>query len=130
MNDETLRAFALWGDRTARDTAHLLDLAVAGTIDQTIGHGTVTLRPARLEELAARIAKRETDPDGGWKVTLNPATDEPVHRGIETGQGALKVARGYASRHHNTLLEVRQLLKRGKKAEAIEMLDAYLGVDN
>ncbi len=76
MNKDTMQAFAAWGDRANRDTAHLLDIVVAGTIDQLIGHGTVTLRPARLEEIVSRIAKRERDEDGGWKVTLLPGDSE------------------------------------------------------
>ena len=76
MNKDTMQAFAAWGDRANRDTAHLLDIVVAGTIDQLIGHSTVTLRPARLEEIVSRIAKRERDEDGGWKVTLLPGDSE------------------------------------------------------
>lgn len=72
MKDEMLNALLVWGDRSNRDTAHLLDIAIAGTIEQTIGHGTVILRPARLEEIVSRIAPRERDEDGGWKVTLLP----------------------------------------------------------
>lgn len=72
MNNETLDALLVWGDRANRDTAHLMDIVIAGTIEQTIGHGTVILRPARLEEIVSRIAPRERDADGGWKVTLLP----------------------------------------------------------
>lgn len=72
MNKDMLENFTMWGDRSSRDTAHLMDLVAAGVIDQTIGHGTVTLRPARLEEIVSRIAHRTQDPDGGWVVTLMP----------------------------------------------------------
>lgn len=75
MKPEMVDALLMWGDRSNRDTAHLLDIAIAGTIEQNIGHGTVTLRPARLEEIVSRIGPRERDPDGGWKVTLLPPED-------------------------------------------------------
>ena len=75
MNQSTLEAFMAWGDRSNRDTAHMLDLAVAGTIDAICGGGTVVLRPVRLEEIASRIAKREHHPDGAWIVTLRPRED-------------------------------------------------------
>ena len=75
MKPEMVDALLMWGDRSNRDTAHLLDIAIAGTIEQTIGHGTVILRPARLEEIVSRIGPRERDPDGGWKVTLLPPVD-------------------------------------------------------
>lgn len=75
MKPEMVDALLMWGDRSNRDTAHLLDIAIAGTIEQTIGHGTVILRPARLEEIVSRIGPRERDPDGGWKVTLLPPED-------------------------------------------------------
>lgn len=78
MKDDMLNALLVWGDRSNRDTAHLLDIAIAGTIEQTIGHGTVTLRPARLEEIVSRIGPRERDPDGGWKVTLLPDPNVPA----------------------------------------------------
>lgn len=78
MKNETLEAFMAWGDRANRDTAHLLDLAVAGTIDAICGGGTVVLRPVRLEEIASRIAKREHHPDGAWVVTLKPRDDSTV----------------------------------------------------
>lgn len=81
MKPEMVDALLMWGDRSNRDTAHLLDIAVAGTIEQTIGHGTVILRPARLEEIVSRIGPRERDPDGGWKVTLLPSADEPNGHG-------------------------------------------------
>lgn len=76
MNKDTMQAFAAWGDRANRDTGHLLDIVVAGAIDQLVGHGRVVLRPARLEEIVSRIAPRERDEDGGWVVTLLPGTDE------------------------------------------------------
>lgn len=76
MNKEMLAAFTIWGDRANRDTSHLMDIMIAGTIDQLVGHGTVVLRPARLEEIVPRIAARERDPDGGWKVTLLPGESE------------------------------------------------------
>lgn len=76
MNKDTMQAFAAWGDRANRDTGHLLDIVVAGAIDQLVGHGRVVLRPARLEEIVSRIAPRERDEDGGWVVTLLPGPDE------------------------------------------------------
>lgn len=72
MDRKTLDAFMAWGDRANRDTGHLMDIVIAGTIDALVGHGTVVLRPNRLEEIVSRIAARERDPDGGWKVTLLP----------------------------------------------------------
>lgn len=81
MKDDALAAMLVWGDRANRDTGHLMDIVVAGTIDQLIGHGSVTLRPARLEEIVSRIAPRERDKDGGWVVTLLPSADEPDGHG-------------------------------------------------
>lgn len=72
MNRDTLETFAVWGDRQNRDTAHLMDLVIAGCIDHMQGHGTVRLLPARLEEIAERIGPRRRDPDGAWIVTLLP----------------------------------------------------------
>ena len=92
MNNETLDALLVWGDRSNRDTAHLLDIAIAGTIEQTIGHGTVVLRPARLEEIVSRIAPRERDPDGGWKVTLLPESVGNYDAGPNTERTSAAVA--------------------------------------
>lgn len=78
MKQETLEVLAAMGDKSTRDTAHLLDLAIAGSIDHLKGHGTVRLMPARLEELANRIDKRHRDPDGAWVVTLRPPEDDLV----------------------------------------------------
>ena len=91
MKDEMLNALLVWGDRSNRDTAHLLDIAIAGTIEQTIGHGTVILRPARLEEIVSRIAPRERDEDGGWKVTLLP-DDKPAANTERTSETVASVA--------------------------------------
>lgn len=76
MNRDTMEAFAAWGDRANRDTGHLLDIVAAGVIDQLQGHGTVILRPARLEEIVSRIGLRTRDADGGWVVTLLPDPTE------------------------------------------------------
>lgn len=73
MKDDVLETLAAWGDRQNRDTAHLLDIAIAGTIDQLQGQGTVRLLPGRLEEIVPRIAPRVRDEDGAWIVTLLPA---------------------------------------------------------
>lgn len=78
MNRETLETFAVWGDRENRDTAMLLDIAVAGTIDHLRGHGSVRLLPARLEEIVGRIAPRVRDEDGAWVVTLMPPGDDLI----------------------------------------------------
>lgn len=72
MNKDTTDAMVAWGDRQSREAAHLMDLCVAGAIDQLVGHGTVILKPARIEEIVSRIAPRERDEDGNWKVTLLP----------------------------------------------------------
>ncbi len=72
MNKEAQEAFAAWGDRANRDTGHLMDIVAAGVIDQLAGHGTVVLKPHRLEEIVSRIARRERDEDGGWRITLLP----------------------------------------------------------
>lgn len=76
MNNELLTTFAAWGDRSNRDTAHLLDIVIAGTIEQLQGHGTVRLLPSRMEEIVPRIAPRERDADGAWVVTLRPPAPE------------------------------------------------------
>lgn len=91
MKDDMLNALLVWGDRSNRDTAHLLDIAIAGTIEQTIGHGTVILRPARLEEIVSRIAPRERDEDGGWKVTLLP-DDKPAANTERTSEEIASLA--------------------------------------
>lgn len=78
MNRDTLETLAAWGDQQNRETAVLLDLAIAGTIDHLAGHGTARLMPARLEELANRIERRYRDPDGAWVVTLRPPEDNLV----------------------------------------------------
>ena len=78
MNKQMLEAFMSWGDRANRDTSHLMDIAIAGAIDQLVGHGTVVLRPARLEEIVSRIGPRQQDADGGWRVTLLPDPRNPV----------------------------------------------------
>lgn len=78
MDTDILDIMAGWGDKSTRDTAHLLDLAIAGSIDHLRGHGTVRLLPARLEEIASRIAPRTRDADGAWIVTLAPPTDDLV----------------------------------------------------
>lgn len=78
MNRDTLETLAAWGDQQNRETATLIDLAVAGTIDHLRGHGTARLLPARLEELANRIDRRYRDPDGAWVVTLRPPADDLV----------------------------------------------------
>lgn len=91
MKDDMINALMVWGDRSNRDTAHLLDIAIAGTIEQTIGHGTVILRPARLEEIVSRIGPRERDADGGWKVTLLP-DDKPAANTERTSSGVASVA--------------------------------------
>lgn len=72
MNKDAQDAFAAWGDRANRDTGHLMDIVAAGVIDQLAGQGTVVLRPHRLEEIVPRIARRERDEDGGWRITLLP----------------------------------------------------------
>lgn len=76
MNKDVTDTLALWGDRSNRDTGHLMDLVIAGTIDAMAGHGTVRLMPARLEEVADRIGPRMRDPDGAWVVTLLPPEDD------------------------------------------------------
>lgn len=91
MKQEMLDTLMLWGDRANRDTSHLMDIVVAGTIDQLIGHGRVVLRPARLEEIVSRIGARERDPDGGWVVTLLPDGTETQPQG-EGEQTSAEVA--------------------------------------
>lgn len=76
MNQDTLDTLAAWGDRSNRETAHLMDLVIAGTIDHLAGHGTARLLPARLEEIADRIGPRTRDADGAWIVTLFPPGDD------------------------------------------------------
>ncbi|WLJ71161.1 hypothetical protein [Sphingomonas phage Carli] len=92
MNKDTLDAFAAWGDRANRDTSHLLDIVVAGAIDQLIGHGTITLRPARLEEIVSRIGPRRLDDRGGWSVTLLPADDAEGSTPEETNKEIASLA--------------------------------------
>lgn len=81
MNNTMLETMAAWGDQQNREVATLLDLVAAGVIDQTMGSGTITLRPGRLEEIVDRIAPRVPDKDGGWVLTLLPAEGdvEPVN---------------------------------------------------
>lgn len=78
MNKDTLDTLALWGDRSNRDTGHLMDIVIAGTIDHMAGHGTVRLLPGRLEEIVDRIAPRMRDPDGAWIVTLLPPGNDDL----------------------------------------------------
>lgn len=78
MKKETLEVVAAMGDRDNRETAHLLDIVIAGTIDHLRGHGTVRLLPSRLEEITDRIAPRLRDADGAWLVTLLPPADDLV----------------------------------------------------
>lgn len=78
MKKETLEVVAAMGDRDNRETAHLMDIVIAGTIDHLRGHGTVRLLPSRLEEITDRIAPRLRDADGAWLVTLLPPTDDLV----------------------------------------------------
>lgn len=83
MNKEMMDTLMLWGDRANRDTSHLMDIVVAGAIDQLTGHGRVVLRPARLEEIVSRIGPRERDPDGGWIVTLLPDTNRTATEAMQ-----------------------------------------------
>jgi hypothetical protein len=71
MYPDTMEVFTAMGDRSTRDTAHLMDLCIAGTIDATIGYGEITIKPNRVEELVPYIAKRRQDPDGNWIVKLD-----------------------------------------------------------
>lgn len=73
---DTAEVLAAMGDRSVRDTAHLMDICIAGTIDATIGYGEVVIKPIRVEELVPLIAKRRQDPDGNWRLRLLP----PDHR--------------------------------------------------
>lgn len=76
MDKNTLDTLAAWGDRSNRETAHLMDIVIAGTIDHMAGHGTARLLPARLEEIMDRIGPRTRDADGAWIVTLFPPGDD------------------------------------------------------
>lgn len=91
MNKDAQEAFAAWGDRANRDTAHLMDIVAAGVIDQLLGHGTVVLRPHRLEEIVSRIAMRERDEDGGWRITLLPDPDDK-RQPVNTEQSSEEMA--------------------------------------
>lgn len=117
MNKDAQQAFAAWGDRANRDTAHLMDIVAAGVIDQLAGQGTVVLRPARLEEIVPRIARRERDEDGGWRITLLPDGGET--EALNTERTSAEIATLAGTVMNITLDEI------GETGITVEMLLGY-----